>query len=226
VASSSRAARRRRYPPERAVVSEVSDVPLTPMLAHPLRVIREDDRERYLKKAGAWLAVAVVHVLFIAAILTAIDVRELAHAPREMFFILPPLQGHVETIPPVRVTPSVRLTPVPQRLNVITLPPPKPQAPPQSQNDVMQAIGKELACGAGPWEHLTQSQREACRRQPWRFKKNAHGTIVMDTSVPPPDEPTTTSGADQELHIQQTADPCLAAGNTHSECIHKTLFGR
>jgi len=26
--------------------------------------------------------------------------------------------------------------------------------------------------------------------------------------------------------MQQTADPCIAAGHSHSECIHKTLFGR
>jgi hypothetical protein len=179
-----------------------------------------------LKRAGAWLAVAVIHVLFFAALLTAGHIRQIVRAtPHEVFFILPPLQTQVEHLPPVEVTPAVRLTPVPQRQNTITLPPPKPQTQPQTQSDVMQAIGKELACGAGPYEHLTQAQREVCKRQPWRFKKNAHGVIVMDTSAsPPPDEPA--SGADQELHIQQTADPCLAAGNTHSECIHKTLFGR
>jgi hypothetical protein len=209
------------------VVLEVSaDVPLAPMLAHPLRVVREGDRERYLKRAGAWLAVALVHVLFVAALITAGHIRQIVRAtPHEVFFILPPLRTHTETIPPVVITPSVRLAPVPQTPNTITLPPPKPQAQPQSQTDVMQAIGKELACGAGPYEHLTQAQREVCKRQPWRFKKNAHGVIVMDTSTaPPPEEPA--SGADQTLHIQQTADPCLAAGNTHSECIHKTLFGR
>jgi len=195
------------------------------MLAHPLRAIREDDRERYLKRGAAWLAVALVHVLFIMAILTAGHVRQVIRAmPQETILFLPPLRTNVETIPPVQVTPSVRVAPTPERQNAITLPPPpRPQAPP-SQSDVMQAIGKELACGAGPWEHLTQAQREACKRQPWRFKKNAHGVIVMDTTVAPPEEPTT--GADQQLHIQQTADPCLAAGNTHSECIHKTLFGR
>jgi hypothetical protein len=209
------------------VVSEVSaDVPLAPMLAHPLRVVREDERERYLKRAGAWLAVTLIHVLFFMAILTAVDIHQIVRVtPHEVFFILPPLQTRVEHLPPVEVTPAVRLAPAPQRQNTITLPPPKPQTQPQSQTDVMQAIGKELACGAGPYEHLTQAQREVCKRQPWRFKKNAHGVIVMDTSAaPPPEEPT--SGADQTLHIQQTADPCLAAGNTHSECIHKTLFGR
>ena len=210
------------------MVSEVSavDMPLAPMAAHPLRLIREDDRERYLKRGGAWLAVALVHLLFVMAILTAGHVRQIVRAtPHEVFFILPPLNTKVEHLPPVEVTPAVRLSPVPQRLNTITLPPPRPQTQPQSETNVMQAIGKELACGAGPYEHLTQAQREACRRQPWRFKKNAHGVIVMDTSPPPPPEEPT-SGADQELHIQQTADPCLAAGNTHSECIHKTLFGR
>ncbi len=209
------------------MVSEVSavDMPLAPMVAHPLRLIREDDRERYLKRGGAWLAVVLVHVLFVMAILTAGHIRQLVRpTPREVFFVLPPLNKKVE-IPTVVVTPAVRLSPVPQRLNTITLPPPRPQTQPQTQGDVMQAIGKELACGAGPYEHLTQAQREACRRQPWRFKKNAHGVIVMDTSAPPPPEEPT-SGADEQLHIQQTADPCLAAGNSHSECIHKNIFGR
>ena len=211
------------------MVSEVSavDMPLAPMVAHPLLLIREGDRERYLKRGAAWLAVALVHLLFVLAILTAGHIRQIVRVkPHEVFFILPPLHTKVQNIPAVEVTPAVRLSPLPQRLNTITLPLPRPQTNPQTQGDVMQAIGKELACGAGPYEHLTQSQREACRRQPWRFKKNAHGVIVMDTSQspPPPEEPT--SGADQELHIQQTADPCLAAGNTHSECIHKTLFGR
>jgi len=210
------------------VVSEVSavDMPLAPMVAHPLRLIREDDRERYLKLGGAWLAVALVHVLFVMALLTAGHVRQLVRAtPHEVFFILPPLNTKVEHLQPVVVTPAVRLSPVPQRLNTLILPPPRPQTQPQTQGDVMQAIGKELACGAGPYEHLTQAQREACRRQPWRFKKNAHGVIVMDTSAPPPPEEPT-SGADEQLHIQQTADPCLAAGNTQSECIHKNIFGR
>jgi hypothetical protein len=210
------------------VVSEVSavPVPLAPMLAHPLRALPEDERERYLKRAGAWLAVILVHALFIAGILTAGQLRQIVRqTPHEVIFILPPIETKVEHLPPVSVTPSVRLTPIPERLNTITLPPPpKEKTAPPTQSDVMQAIGKELACGAGSWEHLSQAQREACRRQPWRFKKNAKGVIVMDTSPPPTEE--MTSGADQQLHIGQTADPCLAAGNTHSECVHKTLFGR
>jgi len=210
------------------VVSEVSavDMPLAPMVAHPLRLIREGDRERCMKRGTAWLAVALVHVLFVLAILTAGHIPKLVSVkPKEVFFILPPLHTKVENIPAVVVTPAVRLSPIPQRLNTITLPPLRPQTQPQTQGDVMEAIGKDLACGAGPYEHLTQAQRDVCRRQPWRFKKNEHGVIVMDTSKPPPPEEPT-SGADEELHIQQTADPCLAAGNTHSECIHKTLFGR
>ena len=170
------------------MVSEVSavDIPLAPMAAHPLRLIREDDRERYLKRGAAWLAVALVHVLFVMAILTAGHIRQLARVqPHEVFFIIPPLNTKVEQLPKVEVTPAVRLSPLPQRLNRSRC---RHQAadPAATQGDVMQAIGKELACGAGPYEHLTQAQRELCRRQPWRFKKNAHGVIVMDTSQPPP----------------------------------------
>ncbi len=117
--------------------------------------------------------------------------------------------------------------PATEPLRTITLPPPQPRTEPQrAPTDVMQAIVKELACGAGPYEHLSQAEREACRRQPWKFKKTAKGVIVLDAikQAPPPDD--SVSGADADLHIQQTQDPCLAAGNTHSECIHKTIFGR
>src|SRR3569832_1352952 len=202
-------------------------MPLATMVAHTLLLIREGDRERYLTRGAAWLAVALVHLLFVMAILTAGHIRQIERVkPHEVFFILPPLHTTVQNNPAVEVTPAVRLSPLPQRLNTITLPPPRPQPNPQTQGDVMQAIGKDLACGAGPYEQRAQSQRAACRRQPWRFKKNAHGVIVMDTSQPPPQAEEPTSGADEQLHIQQTADPCLAAGNTHSECIHLFFFGR
>jgi hypothetical protein len=89
----------------------------------------------------------------------------------------------------------------------------------------MEAIGKELACGAGSYEKLPQSQREACRRQPWKFKKNSKGVIVLD-AAPPAQRDESTSGNEAEIRTLQTSDPCLAAGNTHSECIHKNIFGR
>ncbi len=194
------------------------------MMVERVRV-REGERERYLKRAGAWIAVALIHMVILAALLTAGKIAPPTPKapPKEVLLLLPAIHPHTETNrPPAESLPLP--APPPEPSTAITLPPrPVPQSthPP---TDVMREIGKALSCGAGSFENLTQAQREACRRAPWHFKKDARGVIVLDTTAPPPEEPT--SGADAELHIQQTADPCLAAGNTHSECIHKTLFGR
>jgi hypothetical protein len=47
---------------------------------------------------------------------------------------------------------------------------------------------------------------------------------VLDVPGAPPDTPI--SGIDSVTTTMKTSDPCLAAGNTHSECIHKNIFGR
>ncbi len=185
----------------------------------------EAERERYLKRVGAGVAVAALHILFLIVLLTAGHIAAVRHRaePKEVFLLFPPTPQHVRN----QVTPLPIPAVIPKEIeappHTITVPQQKTQE--LAPGDVMEAIGKELACGAGPYEHLSQAEREACKRQPWKFKKTAKGVIVLDTvDKPPAQEPT--SGADAELHIQQTADPCLAAGNTHSECIHKTLFGR
>lgn len=189
----------------------------------------EAERERYLKRIGAGIAVALVHLLILAALLTRIVDVTTTHPPREIVFVLPPLSTKTKPAQPVVAPPVPVLRPDLSIPHTITLPPviPKTQAQPQQQEtDIMKELGKELACGAGPWEHLTQAQREACKRNPWKFKKNEKGVIVMDINKPPVPAEDPTSGADADLHIQQTSDPCLASGRTHSECIHKSIFGR
>jgi len=176
-----------------------------------------------LKRIGASIAVALVHVLFLMLLFAAGRVTEITrNAPKEVLLLLPPLQPKTSrpalppaTLPverPVNIPPTIAITP-----------PPPPAAAPKP-GDVMQAIGKELACGAGPYEHLTQAEREACKRQPWHSRKNAKGAIVLDVPGAPPDNPI--SGIDSATTTIKTSDPCLAAGNTHSECIHKDIFGR
>jgi hypothetical protein len=184
----------------------------------------EAERERALKRIVAVIAVALVHVLFLALLLAAARVSEVAHkTPQEVLLLLPPLQPKTSrpALPSV-VLPVERPVNIPPTIDVT---PPPPAAPPKP-GDVMQAIGKELACGAGPWEHLTQAEREVCKRQPWHSKKNARGVIVLDvpSATAPPDE--TLSGIDAITQGIRTSDPCLAAGNTHTECIHKNIFGR
>jgi hypothetical protein len=207
------------------LVSEDSAVDVTfALMAGAHARAGEAERERYLKRAGAWIAVALVHVLFAVTLLTAGHVRAiLRQQPKEMLLLLPPLHPPAPAQPvrlpePLPTTPQPLTAPAP----TITLPPLSPPAT-HPQTDVMRVLGKELACGAGSFENLTRAQREACKRVPWHYKKDAQGIIVLDTN-PQRDEPI--SGADAADQMGKTADPCLAAGNTHSECIHKTIFGR
>lgn len=191
----------------------------------------EAERERMLKRAGAGIAVAVLHVLFLLALLTAghFAAQRPKPQPKEtILYLQPPHQKSRETAPPIVVAPPIITTRPEEVLHppTITVAPTPPLPQSKNETDVLQNIGKELACGAGPYEHLTQAEREDCKRHPWKWKKNAKGVIVMDKPEPQLnlDEPGMT-GADQATHQQQTADPCLAAGNTHSECAHKTIFG-
>jgi len=186
------------------------------------------ERERLLKRLGAAAAVVLVHILIVITLLTA-GRFGIFHEKKEhevMLLLPPPPQSRTNVRPVVPVIPFVtpNVEEVPR--STITVPAPKTQE--KTQGDILEALGKELACGAGPYEHLTQREREACKRQPWKFKKNAKGVIVLDTLLgkqqPQQEEPV--SGADENLDIQRTSDPCLAAGNTHTECIHKTIFGR
>lgn len=215
------------------MVSEdrVADTSLALIAGDRARAV-EAERERLYKRLGAGAAVVLVHIVILLALFTAGKFEALRHRaqPQEMVLLIPPLAHHTKTnTAPIPVTPMIRPEEQLQAPKfTITVPPPKAQDQQQQQKpgDVMEAIGKELACGAGPWERLSQAEREACKRTPWKFKKTTKGTIVMDVpeKAPPAEEPA--SGADQELHTLQTSDPCLAAGNTHSECIHKTIFGR
>lgn len=190
--------------------------------------VSEVQRERYLKRGGAGVAVVLVHVLILLALLTAGHFGMLARpGSKETMLLLPPLQSEKKTPPafPVVPVPTTRPVNIPPTIPLVA--PPPPQNTIQKPGDVMQAIGRELACGAGSYENLSQAAREACRRQPWHFKKNAKGVIVLDVNKQPEQQPETSiSGVDQAIKTLDTSDPCLAAGNTHSECIHKNIFGR
>jgi hypothetical protein len=207
-----------------ALASQDSALTTPLVLAGRLRA-SEAERERILKRVGAGVAVAIVHALILLLLLTANHYGAFAsREKKEVILLLPPLNPTSKTAgPPVPLPPSSQET-IP-RYNTITIPAPPPSTA-QKPGDVLEAIGKELACGAGPWEHLTQAEREACKRNPWHYKKNAKGVIVLDvpSSSPPPDD--SISGIDAVTQGIRTSDPCLAAGNSHTECIHKNIFGR
>jgi hypothetical protein len=184
----------------------------------------EAERDRLMKRIGAGIAVALVHVLILLLLLTTSHYGEyLNKAPKEVILLLPPLKPNARSVGPAVPVPRAGVQYIPS-YNSITIPAPPPSTT-QKPGDILQAIGKELACGAGPYENLTQKEREDCKRHPWHWKKNEKGVIVLDvpSKAPPPDEPI--SGIDEITQGIKTSDPCLAAGNTHSECIHKNIFG-
>ncbi len=187
--------------------------------------VEEAQRERFLKRSGAGIAVVLVHIVILLALLTANHFGSyVRQAPKETILILPPLKHPDKTRPslPNVVLPEERPINIPPTIAIT--PPPPTSSTSKNPADVMKEIGKALACGAGSYEYLSQSEREACKRQPWHYKKNNKGVIVLDPTPPPAPEQIT--GVDATTHTQNTTDPCVAAGNTHSECIHKTIFGR
>src|SRR5262249_9664057 len=133
----------------------------------------EAERERLLKRIGAGIAVVLVHIVILLALFTAGQIAALRHRaqPQEVLLLFPPPAKQIKNTAPIPITPAI-LPRDQEEAPKFTITVPTPKTPEtQKPGDVMQAIGKELACGAGPWEHLSQAEREACKRNPWKFKK-------------------------------------------------------
>jgi len=206
------------------LVSQDSALNTSHMLTARLRA-NEAERERMMKRVGAGIAVALVHALILLLLLTTSRYGDyIRKSPKEVILLLPPLKPSAKSVgPAVPLPPASSLTEPSYKGITIPMPPP---AATEKPGDIMQAIGKELACGAGPYEHLSQAEREDCKRHPWHWKKNEKGVIVLDVPSKAPPPPDSISGIDAITQGIKTSDPCLAAGNTHTECIHKNLFGR
>jgi hypothetical protein len=94
-------------------------------------------------------------------------------------------------------------------------------------------VGRELACSAGSWEHLTSVERARCGVYPWRGIKLPNGSLVMVPKnvlprlkeAPPPTEFTLNTGADRiRGDVQAGMTPgqggCPILQNT--PCVHVT----
>jgi hypothetical protein len=95
--------------------------------------------------------------------------------------------------------------------------------------DILGAVGQTLACAAGNFEHLTQPERERCRRIPWQGAKIPNGSIVMlpKDAVPRLAEPAPEfrmSGAEQlNRDLATGGPPCPILQNT--PCLSGILHG-
>jgi hypothetical protein len=203
----------------------------------------DEQRRKTLSRTTSWVLVALLHVLFFFGFVIGFrpfDVKNRSVA--ETILILSNAGNNqrdrqiVNPIPLVNNAPRMLAPP-------ITIPKPPPvkeeqQNPPaanQGPVDVLGAVGRELACSAGSWEHLTTVERERCgyiNRYPWRGAKLPNGSLVMlpPNILPrlkdvPQSEFSINTGADQ-LRAQTQAGITAGQGNCpilqQTPCVHVT----
>lgn len=192
-----------------------------------LRLKRDEEaRRRATRRLVAGAAVAAMHVAIVFALLTV----EWLPAQRQRQAESPPLLWLILNKPPGEQQPEQKQKEkkVQQSAPVtVVLPITKPPLPIQNF-DAAQALGEALACGASSYEYLTQEARAKCKRQPWHFKYDKYGYIVLDTDAakaPAEALEQHETGAEAQQRIMNTSDPCQAAKITGTPCIDKMIFG-
>ena len=147
----------------------------------------DEYRRKNLSRTTSWVLVALLHVLFFFAFVIGIRPFDMKNrSVAETILVLSTAGNNqrdretVNPIPMVNNAPRMLAPP-------ITIPKPPPikeeeKNPPttgQGPVDVLGAVGRELACSAGSWEHLTSAERARCGFYPWRGVKLPNGSLVM-----------------------------------------------
>ena len=200
----------------------------------------EDERRRKaMSRSTSTVLAAVLHVLFFFFFVFSVHPFDMRSRPIvENFLTLPLVGNNLPDRKPINPQPVVI---APPRIEAapIQIPKPPPIQPdkerektgtPGQPTDILGAVGRELACSAGSWEHLTSAERQRCGYYPWRGVKLPNGSLVMvPRSVLPrlkeaPDtEFSVNSGADRiqsdvQKGITPGQGPCPILQNT--PCLH------
>jgi hypothetical protein len=153
-------------------------------LAHPFLRPTAGRRQEKVSSSVSTLLVAVLHVLFF--FLFVISVRPFDMRNRQIVETILELSAPGNNARRDLDDPELANAP-PRMLSApitIVQPPPividkfddgKSAAP----GDILGAVGRELACSAGSWEHLTSVERTRCGLYPWRGVKLPNGNLVM-----------------------------------------------
>ncbi len=192
-------------------------------LAPPEFSLPADDdppARRIWSRGASTMLVVLIHLVFFAMLTFSVRMVQFGQpSSLETIFLLPSLEGR-QTREPRMLQPRTITTAPPEIVtSPITIPkPPEPEVEREIPNavtpgDVLKAIGQELSCGAGSFEHLTQPERERCLRQPWVATRGPAGTLVLQpaTQVPklaPPPAECRRSGADFQRRAIETAPTC------------------
>ncbi|HEX4635155.1 MAG TPA: hypothetical protein VH189_03170 [Rhizomicrobium sp.] len=176
----------------------------------------DERRRKTLWRTASWMLVALLHVLFFFAFVLGIRPFDFHNRPIVETILTLPMAGNnqrerqtVNPEPLVNTAPRMLAPP-------ITIPKPPPILQERKENqpgagqgpvDVLGAVGRELACSAGSWEHLTMVERQRCGIYPWRGMKLPNGTLVM---VPTTQLPRLKEMPDTEFSVNSGADQVTA----------------
>jgi hypothetical protein len=215
----------------------VTDQDLTDIgLAHPFLRPTGADAGEPRKKLASWIMVALVHAaIFFSFVLSVHLVRDRQGPLTELMLMLPNAGNKARPLQVIDPDFESKASPLASS-GAITLPkvqPPDFQVAPSgtTAGDILGAVGQNLACSAGNWEHLTGPERAHCRHEPWIARKLPGGNLVMvPTSQlprlkePPPDGAFTfNTGGDRilnDLHTGQTAGQGGCPILQQMPCLH------
>ncbi len=186
----------------------------------------EERRRKALSRTTSTVLAVALHVLFFFFFVFAVHPFDMRTRPEVEQFLTLALPGNnLPQTKPINPQPEVI---APSRIESapILIPKPPPVIPEQQEKpgtpgpptDILGAVGRELACSAGSWEHLSSAERARCGYYPWRAVKLPNGSLVMvPRSVLPrlPDAPETqfsvNSGADR---VQSDLQKGITSGPT------------
>jgi hypothetical protein len=169
-------------------------------------------RREAMSRTTSTVLVAALHVLFFFFFVFAVHPFDMRSMPITETFLTLPLPGNnLPEQKPINPQPVV-IAPPRFESSPIRIPKPPPIQPDQRQDkfgtpgpptDILGAVGRELACSAGSWEHLTSAERARCGLYPWRAIKLPNGSLVM---VPRSLLPRLKQGSDSEYSVNSGAD--------------------
>ena len=199
-------------------------------------------RRTNTRRVSSLVMVGLLHfILFTALVVTVRQYNQLTRPVMETLMMFPAI-GNNPNAPPLRtVNPDVQDEAMP----LITTAPitiPKPEVTPDSEGrqtvtpgDILAAVGRELACSAGSWEHLSKGERQACGGIPWRGLKLPNGSLVMlpgnvmpRLREPPPDDGIRVTGAEEQQRALQTGrNPAMGGCPIlqHTPCLSPSTGG-
>ena len=205
----------------------IDNVLAFPEIRLRLRLSDEERRRRRIRDVLAWVAVALLHLVFLSLLvislhqnLERVGRRGAVEAILDLSLLNRSNAQREDEIKAFQATePDLSAKP----LTVIPTPPVIPQSTP-SPGDVMKSVGQALACGASNFEYLNKAQQAHCPRVPWQGLQLPNGTIVL-AAPPKPlvQQPLHLTGAEDLGHQMQTNSGCPIMLNT--PCLQDMFTG-